>query len=183
MLFSALDNDDDDDNICFKCVTVCVLSCIGAALEALNRLAYANMAISGDAYCKSAWNGFMLNLKHLVKFFLAETIGGAMIGMGKFIIVLLSTISVILILIYGHPGVFSPIMIGVIAVFTFILSAFISQLFLGLFDEAIICILQCVAIDMDLHAGMPRFGSESFRKSMNFEVEMQVKDTERNLVN
>jgi len=50
----------------------CCLSCIGSVVEAMNDLAFANMAISGDPFCKSAWNGFMINLRHLGKFYLAE---------------------------------------------------------------------------------------------------------------
>lgn len=68
-------------------------------MDALTRLAYANMAISGDGYCKSGWNGFMLNLRHLVRFYLAETIGSMMISLGAFLIVLITTIIIVLVLI------------------------------------------------------------------------------------
>lgn len=47
--------------VCLKCL----LNCIEDFLNYLNILAYANMAISGDKYCTSAWNGFMLNLRHI----------------------------------------------------------------------------------------------------------------------
>ena len=44
---------------CFRCC----LRCFGDILDYLNVIGLANMSISGDSYCKSAWNGFMLNLK------------------------------------------------------------------------------------------------------------------------
>ena len=54
------------------CLLKCFVSWLESLIEYLNITAYAFMAISGDHYCKSAWNGFILNLKHLVKFYFAD---------------------------------------------------------------------------------------------------------------
>lgn len=43
----------------------CCLGCIEKICDYLNNLAFAYMAVSGENFCKSAWNGFLLNLKHL----------------------------------------------------------------------------------------------------------------------
>ena len=51
-------------------------------------------------------------------------------------------------------------------IIVFITAFVISRVFLGLFDEAIMSTLQCVAIDMDLNNGVPKFGSASFQKSI-----------------
>lgn len=49
-----------------------------------------------------------------------------------------------------------------VAVVTFITNG----LFLGLFDEAILATLQCVAVDMDFNGGQPKYGSASFQTNM-----------------
>jgi len=51
---------------------MCFLKCIEELVEYLNKVAYAYMAITGDKYCTSAWNGFLINLKHLCQFYLAN---------------------------------------------------------------------------------------------------------------
>lgn len=67
------------------------MRCIEDYINYLNILAYANMAISGDKYCTSAWNGFILNLRHIGKFYLAQMIGGFLVFIGIILISLLST--------------------------------------------------------------------------------------------
>jgi len=52
-------------------VVDCCMRCIEGALEMINEGAFANMAVSGDTYCKSAWSGFIITLRHLFKFFAA----------------------------------------------------------------------------------------------------------------
>ena len=44
----------------------------------------------------------------------------------------------------------------------FVSSFIISKYILGLFDEALMAMLQCVAIDMDLHDGIPIYGPAKF---------------------
>lgn len=60
----------DSDNAAARCATCC-LKCIEDIIEYINTIAYANMAVSGDSFCTSAWNGFILNLKHMAKFYFA----------------------------------------------------------------------------------------------------------------
>lgn len=64
------------------CLAKCLMSCLEAIIEHLSKLAYAYMAVSGDSFCSSAWNGFILNLKHLAKFVFALNIAGLFIFMG-----------------------------------------------------------------------------------------------------
>lgn len=158
-------DDDGNTNQIGAAITTCCLRCMEGAIEALNVLAFANMAISGDTYCKSAWNGFMLNLKHLGKFYLAESIGGFLIGITKFLILCVCMTFSLLILILPNKDtldVYDWYAIGLIGLINFILVATFNSLFLGLFDEVIICTLQSVCIDIDLN-GQPTKGSESFR--------------------
>lgn len=165
MMEAALDSKEDDGNAVSNAIQGCCLACLDGVLEALNVLAFANMAISGDTYCKSAMNGFMLNLKHLGKFFLAESIGGFLISIAKFLILVICMAFTLCILILPNSDtldkydIWAIVIIGIV---NFILVVVFNTLFLGLFDEVIVCTLQCVCIDIDLN-NKPTKGSESFR--------------------
>merc|ERR1712166_1501596 len=51
---------------------------------------YAYMAVSGDGFCKSAWNGFMLNMKHALEFAWAKVLAELFIFTGKISLVALN---------------------------------------------------------------------------------------------
>lgn len=64
----------EDGNAAAKvvaCIANCLMSCLEAIVEHLTKMAYAYMAVSGESFCSSAWNGFILHLKHLAKFVFA----------------------------------------------------------------------------------------------------------------
>ena len=67
------------------------MGCLESLIEHLTKLSYAYMAVSGDSFCKSAWNGFILNLKHLAKFCFALNIAGLFIFMGILTITAVNT--------------------------------------------------------------------------------------------
>jgi hypothetical protein len=63
---------------CLMKLVVCLahyfLRCLECCIEFINRDAYAYCAITGDSYCKSAWNGFILNLKYNARYTFAQWI-------------------------------------------------------------------------------------------------------------
>lgn len=85
-------NQDGNNSGGAAAVVGCCLSCIADIIDYLDELAMAFMAVSGDKFCTSAWNGFMINLKHCVKFYFAQDIGRFFIGMGILCITMISTI-------------------------------------------------------------------------------------------
>jgi len=42
-----------------------------------------------------------------------------------------------------------------------------TSIFLGLFDEAVLATVTCMAIDMDINGGKPMYGSPSFHEKMS----------------
>jgi hypothetical protein len=48
------------------CCADCCLACIEKICDYINAAAFAYMAVSGDSFCVAAWNGFLLNLKHIL---------------------------------------------------------------------------------------------------------------------
>ena len=58
-------------------------------------------------------------------------------------------------------SVYGPV--AVVAIFTY----FTATIFLGLFDTAVLTLMTCLAIDMDLNNGEPKFGPPTFHDNMN----------------
>jgi len=156
------------------CIVTCIMACVEGAIEMLTKNAYANMAISGDKFCTSAWNGFMIALRHLFKFIIASKIAGFIVFMGA-LVIFFSTIAFTfgLLTLYKDIGVITTVLMcgasGIIAIIT-------NAMFLGLFDEAILATLQCVAIDMDFNGGHPKFGSSSFQTNMQIILDREYDD-------
>lgn len=81
------------DNCCVKCFVACgtcILNCIERICDYINEAAYCYQAVSGDSFISSAWNGFLLNLKHGLKFGFAKFMAKIFILKGKVSIVVAS---------------------------------------------------------------------------------------------
>lgn len=53
--------------IAVKCA-MCLLECLEKITDYINQSAFAYQAVAGDHFCASAWDGFLLNIKHMLKF-------------------------------------------------------------------------------------------------------------------
>ena len=71
----------------------CLLKCFEEICDYINKCAYSYMAISGESFCSSALNGFLLNVKHALKFSWAKTLAELFILLGKVGIVALNCFS------------------------------------------------------------------------------------------
>ena len=122
------------------------------------------MAVTGTPFCTSAWNGFILNLKHVVKFYFAQSLATWFVLMGYFFIMVLQCAVFFLI----TPN-FSGNDIGAFVI-VLVFSILVCGVFLGLFDEAVAGTLQCMAIDAELNSGLKStysYGPPSFHAKMN----------------
>lgn len=64
---------------CFKCLLCCCkccLQCVARALEFINHHAYIQIALKGDSFCVSAWEGFGLIIRNMGRFSTLHLIGG-----------------------------------------------------------------------------------------------------------
>ena len=61
----------------------CILMLIEKICDYINSSAYAYQAVSGESFCTSAWNAFLLQIKHLAKFSFANFIAKIFMFMGK----------------------------------------------------------------------------------------------------
>ena len=132
------------------------------------------MAITGENYCKSAKNGFMVNLQHCGKFYFAQEVGRFFVNIGVLSVSAANTgIFYVLIQTVTFPDGISSI--GPI-VFVAVVSFAIGALILGLFDEAIMATLHCLALDMDVNGGVPKWGPPTFHEKMNAIIQEEGAD-------
>merc|ERR1712196_53254 len=124
------------------------------------------MAISGDPYCKSAWNGFLLNLKHMVKFYFADTLASLFVFIGILAIVGLNTGTCFLIIKYGTKNASELNSFWIPLILIMITTFITAELFIGFFHQAVRATLMCLAVDIELN-GEVKFGSPSFHEKMD----------------
>jgi hypothetical protein len=125
------------------------------------------MAVSGNNFFSSAWNGFLLNLKHGLVFAWANFLAKLFIVLGKIGITVLNVYTCYLFMkMRGdltEPGMNLKVPLAFIACFTY----FVQNIFLGMFDQGVIAMLTCVACDTDLHNGKQGFGPETFNNKLD----------------
>jgi len=65
-----------------KCGT-CYIQCLEKVTDYLNEAAFCYMAVSGENFATSAWNGFLLNIKHMLQFSFSNLIAKVFMFLGK----------------------------------------------------------------------------------------------------
>jgi hypothetical protein len=158
------------DNQAVKIVVAigeCCLKCLEEVCDYINSHAYAYMAVSGQNFCSSAWDGFLLGMKHMASFSFANMLATIFIALGKVAITVGNCASLYLIMkhVFKDTEEVSSLAgpMVVVALFSF----FTASVFLGLLDTAVMSLMTCLAIDMDLHGGEPKFGPKTFHDSVS----------------
>merc|ERR1712224_1131429 len=127
----------------------CCLACIEKICDYINNLAFAYMAVSGESFCESAWHGFLLNIKHLAKFWFANLIATIFIFIGKVAITIGNCYSLIMIMKYATKDLVPVEEGGVTScvgpVVAIALSTYITaNIFLAIFDYVVKALLVCL---------------------------------------
>lgn len=155
------------DNRCVQCFVACgtcILNCIERICDYLNEAAYCYMAVTGDHFLSSAWSGFLLNLKHGLAFFFANSIAKVFIFIGKIGIVVANCFSLYFLIQFRQDpddfsGMWAPMI--VVAIMTY----FAASLFLSLLEEAIMALMTCLYYDIDANGGKPMYGPATFHNN------------------
>lgn len=140
------------------------MKCIEKIVDYINVAGFCYIAVSGDNFCSSCWSGFLLNVKHMAKFAFANFLAKIFMTLGKIALCVGNTFSLLFIMknitkdMEEITSVIGPVV--VVCVVTYLTAS----LFLGMFDTAVMAILTCLALDMDLHGGEPRFGPPTFHE-------------------
>ena len=147
------------------CVAVCLVRLLEDIVQYMNKVALAYMAITGESYCKSAWNGFLLNLKHLGKFYYAQMLGRYFMLIGFLAIMAIN--SGVFYLILKSSGVYYQMnSIAVSMIANVFMTMFITRLFLGMFDDAVLGMLMSLGVDTDIHGGECQHGPPGFHRKL-----------------
>ena len=139
----------------------CVLGVIEKICEYMNEAAFCYMAVTGNHFLTSAWEAFLLNLKHGLKFVFANMIANIFIFIGKIGIVVGNCFCLYLLMKYRHDldevhTLWGPML--VVGIFSYMAAS----LFLSLFDQAIMALLTCLCFDLDANNGEPIYGPATF---------------------
>lgn len=157
------------DNAAVKiiiCIGDCILRCIEGIVDYISKNAYAYMAVTGDNFCTSAWNGFLLNLSYGLEFAWANTLAGVFIFLGKLFIVVLNCFTLLFFMkqrddLEEVTSVGGPLAVCAIASF------FTANLFMGMMDEAVLALLTCLCIDRGINDGEPQYGPPTFHDGID----------------
>lgn len=147
---------------------LCYVNCLEKICDYINKSAFAYMAVSGDGFIKGAWNGFLLQVKHLLKFSFANLIAAVFIFLGKVGLTVANCFSLVFIMksiIPPNEGEEVTSMAGPIFVVG-VVTYFTASVFLGLFDTTVLAMMTCLAIDMDLHDNVPQYGPPTFHENV-----------------
>jgi len=143
-----------------------MLRCVEKICDYINSQAYAYMAVSGDSFCTSAWNGFLLNMKHCMKFQWANFLAGAFVTLGKVGLVVLNVFTCYMIMKHVTKDVEEVSSVAAPLTVVAIASYISASIFLGMFDETALSLMTCLAIDVDLN-GEPKYGPPTFHDSLD----------------
>lgn len=158
------------DNVAVKiisCLVRCLLKCLQDIVEYINRAAYGFMAIAGQNFCKSAYNGLLLNLIHGAKFSFGNYLAMMFILLGKIGITVLNTFLAWLFMKHvskSAEAVSNPVFpLFLVALLTY----FLVSVFLGMFDESVLGLLTSCCADMDIHGGNCEWGPASLHEVLD----------------
>lgn len=168
-------HDDTAEGACAavtKIIICCIrklLNVIEEIIDMLSKASYSYMSISGESYCQSGKNGFLLYLKHLFSlaavFFVTNSI--QFIGACTCTAVAVCGSQIIAGIILGNS---SATFVCVFLVF--FLANFTSNQFLEVFESAVYQMLLCFAFDKDLHMGEVNYGPPK----LHYTLEENMKD-------
>jgi hypothetical protein len=159
---------------CFVRCATCILECIEKICDYINTAAYCYIAVVGGSFCTGAWEAFLLNVKHLLKFAFSKFLANVFIFLGKVALTVANCFSLIFIMKYitkdmdEISSIWGPV--SVVAIISFLTAS----IFLGLFDTAVMSMMTCLAIDMDNHNGTPAKGPKTFHDGLSNEENIQL---------
>lgn len=136
---------------CLLCCCQCCLWCFEQCIKFLNKNAYIQTAIFGTPFCASAREAFFLILRNIARIGAVSYVSGAILIIGKLFISSVTTaLSYYLMssLIADElSSLWGP------TVLIFLMSYFVSDMFLDVFEMGISTILQCFIADEEMFDG------------------------------
>lgn len=152
---------------CISCLVQCFLKCLEEIMEYINKAAYAFMAIAGQGFCKSAYNGLVLNFKHGAKFAFGNYLAFVFILLGKIGITVFNTFLAWLFMKHVSKSAEAVSNPYFPLIFVALVTFFLVSVFLGMFDESVLSMLTSTCADMDINGGEPQWGPATLHKVLD----------------
>ena len=134
---------------CMNCIRCC-LACCHRFVKYINENAYCQVALTGENFCTAALNGFALILKHAGTFMFTRGIGGIFNFLGKILVSTLNVVAAYFALKY-IDALYSDMTTPVPPLLVvFLISYFISSLFMSMYTITATCLLHCLFADVDI---------------------------------
>jgi hypothetical protein len=122
-------------------------------------------AIFGTPFCESGRKAFFLILRNAARIGAVSYVSAAIMVVGKLFIATLTTFTAYITIVeylevelWSYAG---PV------VMTFILSYFVADMFMDVFDISILCILHCFVADEEMFDGRARYADGSLKDFVN----------------
>jgi len=130
---------------CFTCIGYCI-NCFDRFIRYLNSNAYIYMALSGEDFCSSAVNSFILILKNKAKFAFVGGMADIFMFLAKFFIASMSTVFtwLFLAIVSDVESPYLPLFV------VFMIAYMIASIFIAVFEVSSNTILQCYLLDSDI---------------------------------
>lgn len=145
---------------------VCYLQCLEKITDYVSESAFSYMAVTGDDFCASAWNGFLLQVKHIQAFAFANSLATAFIFVGKVGITVANCFTCeALIQMTAKtpeevPNWIAPV--AVVGLCTYLTAV----VFLSIFDTGVLGLMTAMAFDLDLNGSL-KSGPKSFHETLD----------------
>eukprot|EP00980_Cylindrotheca_fusiformis_P012449 scaffold3054_cov129-Cylindrotheca_fusiformis.AAC.13 len=144
------------------CCCTCCLCCLEKCVQFINENAYIQCAIFGTPFCESGRKAFFLILRNAARIGAVSYVSAAVLIVGKIFISAVTTMTAYYALVeYLQLELWSfagPVVI------IFIISYFVADMFMDVFDISILCILHCFVADEELFGGRARYAENSLKK-------------------
>jgi len=143
------------------CLCQCCFWCFEKCVKFLSQNAYIQTAIFGKGFCSGAKDAFFLILRNFLRVGALTAVGGFVMSIGKIFIVSIATAGSFFLIeeIYGDEinGLFLPVL------FVFILSYYTADMFLDIYEIAMMTVLQCFIADEEMFGSENGFASDSIK--------------------
>lgn len=162
-----------DENALARCVlncTRCCLDCFHRFVKFINENAYIQVALTGENFCTSAMQAFILALKNAASFFITNGIGAFIYFLGKATIAIVNTAIGYVLITYVpdfEEDIDQPVPFLLLI---FLMSYMMATTFMEVYGGVSLAILQCLYADVDIcnQQGRPALDNSNRPKEMNF---------------
>lgn len=142
-----------DESAAARCIlscTRCCLDCFHRFIKFLNENAYIQVALTGENFCVSAMQGFVLALKNAATFLIINGIGQFLYLLGKATISIVNTAIGYLMITYiqeFQEDIDQPLPFLMLI---FFMSYMMATTFMEVYNSVSLAILQCLYTDVDI---------------------------------